>query len=175
MKAIVISTLALLFAISALSGEAKLIGNSYDFTLPDDVTFESKKNMEFYSFRWGTPPNIALFMLNKYPVPITPKALKPMSDMMEITLEDQLKEKLKATDVQKKRTELDLGPFKGTQIEFTLKTPNGLTLRQYMFILHDGEDTWSGQLTAHGKDDIAKAHMILKNAKKRISEPNGNE
>lgn len=173
MKQFTIAALAILVATSSFSEETNVVGKTYEFTIANDVIFESHEKMEFYTFKWGDAPHIALFMLSVNPAPLTPRALKPMADMMEVTFEDQITTHMDVSDIQKKRNEVDLGSFKGTQLEFVVTQPTGIAIRQYMLILHDGSHAWNGQLTANSTNDIARTHMIIKKAKKIANKTNG--
>jgi len=50
-----------------------------------------------------------------------------------------MKQQGRASEFKKKRTDVDHGPFKGTQLEFIIEATAGTTSHQYMFILHDGQ------------------------------------
>ena len=169
MKPIALMALTLCWATTAFSKD--VTGKTYCFTVPDDVTFKSHEKLEFYTFRWGKDKQLALFMLHVSPAPLPPGAIKPMVDVMEITFESQMKQQGQTADIEKKQTELDLGPFKGTQIEFIIKHTEGKTIRQYMFLLHDGSNVWNGQLTAPSANDIERARLIMKKAKRKPSTP----
>jgi hypothetical protein len=147
-------------------------GETYQFTVPDEVQFESRGGgIEHYTFRWGEAPDMALLMLHANPAPMTPRAIKPMADMMEITFEDQLAAEGRTEQINKERTEISFGPFEGVQLEFVIETAGDRTVRQYMFIVHDGSRAWNGQLTALNERDIEKAHAIMESATPIVEEP----
>lgn len=166
MKPIALMALTLCWATTGFSKD--VTGKTYRFTVPDDVTFKSHEKLEFYTFRWGTDKQLVVFMLNVNQTPLPLKAIKPMVELMEITFESTLKQQGQTAEFEKKQTELDLGPFKGTQIEFTIKHAEGKTIRQYTFLLHDGSNVWNGYLTttSTNDDDIKRAHLILKKTKR---------
>jgi ankyrin repeat protein/tetratricopeptide (TPR) repeat protein len=85
--------------------------------------------------------------------------------MIGTRFEDQMKKREDVTDVQKTREDITIGSFKGTQLGFTIKTKQGMSIKQYVFVLSDGRRTWNGQFTAHSEKDLEKAHLIIKNAK----------
>lgn len=163
MKRVIVIALALSTLVTASAGEA--VGKSYVFSLPDGVTYQSRGEMEFYTFRWGTAPQLALFMLNVNPVPLSTIATESMADTMERTFEEQMKAGGLATDIQKKKTKVILGSFKGTELEFVITHAGGIKVRQYIFVLHDGRRMWNGQLTAFSEADLKTAHTIIENAK----------
>ena len=86
-----------------------------------------------------------------------------MADMMEIAFEDQMSAQ-GINHIEKQRADLELGAFSGVQIMFTFDFEMGITFTQYMFILHDGNHLWIGQLTASDPADIEKAHSIITQA-----------
>jgi hypothetical protein len=139
---------------------------AYTFTFPQDVTFASRGDVEFYTFNWGEPPLSALLMLNVSPVPLAPREFRASADTLEGAFEAQMKELNGTAEIVKKRADVELGPFKGIEIEFTIKHSPEMITRQYMLLLHDGERAWNGQLTATSTHDIAKAHSIIGSAKR---------
>ena len=171
MKQIAIAGLVLAFTANSLVAASRVMGQTYSFMVPDHVIFESHQDMEFYTFRWGKAPHVALFMLNANPAPLTVRALKPMADMMAVTFEDQIKKQIALSDIQTERTELQIGPFEGIQIAFTMKQTSGDIMLQYMLILHDGDRAWNAQLTANTTNDILTAHAIMQTAEKIAKQP----
>jgi hypothetical protein len=163
MKYLTLITLGFCILISSVSAK-EVTGKTYRFTLPDEVRFESNEQHEFYSFHWGGPTNSALLMLHPNPAPISLRALKPMAEMMQVTFEDQMKAQGQASEIETKRSDLTLGDFQGVELEFTIKHDSGITIKQWIWILHDGTHAWNGQLTAHSAEDIGIAHKIIEHA-----------
>ena len=93
-----------------------------------------------------------------------------MVDMMAVTFEDQMSQQSNISDIQQTRHEVDLGPFTGTELEFVITHSAGLTIRQYIFVLHDGNRAWNGQLSANSTQDISRARMIMKSAQSTTNE-----
>ena len=141
-------------------------GKTYVFNIPDDVTFETKTDMEFYSFKWGKDASIALLMFYPYPTSTSEQMLKPMIELMEIGFEYQMKKMAGIKDIKKTKRDIKAGVFSGVEIEFAVVYGDGKIIEQYMFLVWDGDRAWSGQLTAPSTDDINKAHTILEKAKK---------
>lgn len=138
-------------------------GISLSFEIPEGVHFESKVEHEFYTFRWGTAPNNTLFMLHPHPAEMPFDALKPMADMMEVTLKDQLLKQGKFETVETQRHAIELGIFKGFEFESVITDASGLILTQYMFLLHDGERMWNAQISGLNSD-VQVARDILNQA-----------
>ena len=164
------------FLLSLLSAGAfakDVSGTSYDFTLPDDVTYETNADIEFYTFTWGAAPDLSLFMLNMNPAPVPASALESMATMMEKMLEAQISEQDGMTVIRTNRTPITCGVFKGYELAFVVSSKEGQTVNQYMFILHDGKRAWNGQLTASSDTAIEKARQIMSGAKAK--QPNGIE
>lgn len=165
MKQILTAVLIMFVSTALFAGETEVSGITYSFTIPENVIFESHDEMDIYTFRWGNAPHFAFFMLNVNPAQVSERALKPRAEMMEITFEDQMKKQGIVSDIQKKLTDIELGPFEGIELEFIITQPAGIAVRQYMFILHDGDQSWNGQLTASSENDIIRAHAIMEKAK----------
>lgn len=159
MKLIEIAVLILSTVTVSLADETNVTGKTYSFTIPSDVTFESKKGIEFYAFSWGTAPQLATLQLSG--TQITLKEFKSLTESMWSTV--------KNTGVggmtEAKRIPLDLGPFKGTDIHLTLKLPDGTTIDRSTLLLHDGSRCWEGRLTAFSSNDISRAYAIMMKAK----------
>lgn len=169
MKYLTLITLILCGTTNAFANEA--IGKTYRFTTPENVRFESNDEHEFYSFHWGEASKNALLMLYPNPVAMSVRTLKPMADMMEITFEDQMKSQGQAVEIKTERRELKLGVFEGVELEFTISHNTGITIKQWILILHDGTHIWNGQLTAHSAEDIEIAHKIIEQAARIESVP----
>ena len=99
------------------------------------------------------------------------RALKPMAEMMQVTFEDQMKAQGQASEIETKRSDLTLGDFQGVELEFTIKHSAGTTIKQWIWILHDGTHAWNGQLTAHSAGDMTIAHKIIEQATRIESTP----
>lgn len=134
---------------------------SLQFSIPEEVEFKSKEELEMYSFTWGEGTNTNLLILYPHPMPSPAKMVKPMADMMEISFEESLAEKSGLELVSTKREADRWGLFTGEQLAADLKSPDGFELTNYMFILHDGERIWNGQLSGADKTGIVQAVKIL--------------
>ena len=167
MKNIAVVTLGLLLAVPSFADETNVTGKTYSFTIPTDVTFESKKHIEFYTFSWGTAPQLATLQLSG--TQLTFEEFKSLTESMWRTVKNT-----KAGGMVKaKRIPLNLGPFKGTDLHLTLNLPGGTTLDRSTLLLHDGSRCWEGRLTAFSTNDIAKAYMIMKRAKRIANKTDG--
>jgi hypothetical protein len=162
----VLLTLAVI-GVTASCFAREVTGKSYTFDIPDNVKFEFKdSSMEFYTFNLGEPPDIGLFMLYASPMPMSEAMMKPMTDMMLVSFKEQMKKKPGMELVSSNQKPLDAGRFSGVEIEFILKADPGIEMKQYMFLLRDGDQGWNGQLTASSTNDLSVVKAILKSARK---------
>lgn len=157
--------LSFLFCIQqVLAAPVTVVGQSYQFMVPEGVSFESKKEHEFYTFRWGEAAKTQLLMIHPHPAPSSAKMLKPMADMMAISFEENLPAKESMKLVSSKREAIQLGLFSGEQLSFKIEGPNGIHVDQYIFLLHDGERVWNAQLSGMDEDGLKRAKAILSSA-----------
>ena len=68
--------------------------------------------------------------------------------------------------VSSNQKSVEVGCFEGVEIEFVLKAEQGIEMKQYMFLLRDGDQGWNGQLTSSSTNDLDVAMAILKSATK---------
>ena len=160
--ALILLALILLAATPALAKEAR--GKTYRFPVPKVVETEVQRGSDHYTFRWGESPKTALLMIHLSPIQYAPKTFKSMIDTTEANTTRLLKAQANVTDVTTTRTDVALGPFKGTQIEWVVQHKTGPPIRSCSFVLYDGVQIWTGQLTAHSAGDVTKAHALLKRA-----------
>lgn len=169
-KLLMLTVCAFVFCSSSFAKEVK--GKNLSFQIAEDTKFDSKDKHEFYTFTWqGKTPISTLFMMYPNPAPASKEMLKPMVDMMLVGFKTQIEKNKGMKLKSSKKREVTYGPFSGYEIEFVVNNEAApIDVKQYMFILFDGEKCWNAQLTSASQDDIKKAYDILKNAKK-ISEP----
>lgn len=158
--------LSVLFCLSHILGAApvEVVGQSYQFSIPEDVQFESKAEHEFYSFRWGQAESIQLLMLYPNPASSSAKMVKPMADMMAISFEDNLDADSGLSLSSSTRESVEFGPFVGEQLTFVLEADDGISVTQIVFVLHDGRRIWNGQLSGTSADGIERTKAILGSA-----------
>ena len=170
MKVLLLFVLGLAVGISCLAKDQEVKGETLSFQIKDGVKFENKtKNkMEFYSFEWGQPGT--MFMLYRNSAITSKDMLKPMTEIMSTAFKDQMKKQPGMEIKSFSNREVSLGIFSGTELEFVItNTQFGIEIKQYMFLLWDGNSCWSGQFSDSSAKDISTVYDILKNAK-RITE-----
>ena len=117
---------------------------------------------ELYSFTWDD----GSLMLSAQPAAIKPSMLKMMVGITETTFDKTMKKNSADMELAKKRTEVSYGTFKGTELAYTITTKKaGVTTRQVIYMLTDGERIWNGQVSVESDKDLAIARTILEKAK----------
>ncbi len=162
-------TCTLILSIVGLAIAKGVVGKSYDFSVPEAVTFEMNKQMEMYTFHLGVPPAFGLFILHVNPAPMPVAAIVPMVDIMTLAFKEQMEKQPGLELVSTDQKLVEVGLFKGTEVAFTVKHSAGM-MTQYIFVLFDGEKCWNGQLTGSGTNDVNVVYSILKSARKRPGE-----
>jgi len=152
--------------VAAAPPDAKVAtGRTYRFVLPKGVAADIQKNeiTDFCTFRWGKPPTSVLFMIHLTSIKYTPETFKSMVGIARENREGMAR---RSPDANAKltETEVNLGPFRGTQFELVRRDATGRIRWSCWLLLNDGKDIWQGQLTPRTAEDIAKAQAILKTA-----------
>lgn len=150
---------------------SSLHATSLTFTLPANATLEDKKHgdLQFYVIKLGDDRQPGLLMVSSSPAPITFEMLKPMAEMMRISVLGELKKQASLTVDESQTTTRDFaaGIWKGYEI--SLRTSAGdHQMSQLIFVLWDGESAWNGQFTG-SPDQAATAVEILSSAKKVVA------
>ena len=156
----------LLFSITAFSKDVE--GKTYRFTIPENAAFKYIEQLEMYDFQWHLPEGRSEFTFFRFnPTPSPFEDIYSVADLTGMKLENKLKQNEQITEAKQKKTEIDLGPFKGLEIEFLIQYEIGMTVKAYTLILHDGSHIWHGTLlSADSTNDLAQIHTILKTAKR---------
>ncbi len=160
-------TCTLILSIVGLAVAKDVVGKSYDFSVPEAVTFEMNEQVEMYTFHLGTPPAFGLFILHVNPAPMPAAAIGPMVDIMALAFKDQMEKQPSLELVSIDQKLVEVGLFKGTEVAFTVKHSAGMMM-QYIFVLFDGEKCWNGQLTGSGTNDLEQVYSILKSARRKV-------
>ena len=170
MVRIALVALALLAATPPPPKEA--VGKNYRFVLPKGVTADTQndKITDFYSFRWSKPPTSVLCMIHVTSIKYTPKTFKTMVGIARQNREGMAR-RTRNANAKLTETEVNLGPFRGTQFELVTRYTTGRTRWSCWLLLNDGKHIWQGQLGPHSAEDIRKAHAILKTATRIANQP----
>ena len=165
MKPIILIAWSLLVSAACFAGETNVVGSIFTYTIPDDMTFEARKS-NICTFQWVTGKNRGLLVLSSSSTSLSVKALKAQAAKTAVGLEAQHKKSGHFTEIDKRTTEIELGVFKGTELEMILKHGSSAAVRQYMYYLTDGTRGLQGQLICHHPEDQETAHAIIRSAKR---------
>ena len=157
--------MALITIFYVLSGCRRTSNVSSMFSVPDGVTYENKVP-EFHSFHWNDGNDTALFMISPHPAGLSESMVSWMADQTANQFEPVIKDINGVESFIKKSSDISAGKFTGRLIDFLLKTKDGKTFRQCIYVLWDGERVWQGQLTGPKDSDIEMVHRILESRKK---------
>lgn len=157
MKSSIIPLLCLSFSLLSPLLAAEHNGKSLVFNLPEGAKFEDKarEKGEFYSITLQKEPgNFGLLMIHDSPVPGSKEMLKPMAEMMRVSIEQAMKEnkELALKDTKTTSKEIEKGIWTGYEIQFTGTPAAGPKLLQLMYVLWDGKRMWNAQFTGQEKD-----------------------
>ena len=95
----------------------------------------------------------------------TPAKLKEQADTWQQRLAEEFAKSF--TVVENNRRDVQIGSFKGGEVEFVLEHESGHTLRQVHYMLADGTHALHAQLTGHAEQDRERAYAIIKSVKRR--------
>jgi hypothetical protein len=114
-------------------------------------------------------------MLSAKPVIAVPSTPESMPDEFDDMYRDQMA-RIGANIISKERKPLKKGLFSGTEVVYALVDKGGDASMQYILLMTDGTQLWSGQLTTADTNDIKHVYYILENAEKRTDDVivNGN-
>ena len=162
-KLIAICTIA---AISQFVSAKEVIGKSYKFDIPKDVTFKSQNNIDLYTFNWGKSSSIVL--TTPLPKGSTQKSMAPFVDMTSSMMEDQFNSmKNVFTKFTKSTNKISFGKFTGTEVKFELTPKAGPVIYTSVIIVWDGESIWNATVTSPEVDAVKRAQTILNSMTKK--------
>ena len=139
--------------------------NQLVYTIPENVEVE-KKERDFTTFTWKNKNNFNLLMIYPFPVSTPVSNIPVLADTMQKSFEQEMAKNNNEKIVKQKKTDVEIGSFKGVEISFTLnKKGNGKPIYQKIYLFAVGQKIYNGQLTATTEEDINVANEIIKSSK----------
>ncbi|MCM8535611.1 MAG: hypothetical protein NE334_06720 [Lentisphaeraceae bacterium] len=157
MKKLSILIFSLLFSAQLSAKEVTIGGIRLD--VPDFMEMKVLR-AGFHSFSWGKGMLKAQFMFYQYPVNIELDKMDGMMKTMSASFKKQMMKHGNINIVAEDKKKVAYGSLRGIELHFTLNA--GMKdFYQSMIIFSDGTKTYSGQLTAHTKEQVDTARRVL--------------
>lgn len=173
MKHIVLAVFVFSTVAASRAEETNVVGTTYSFTIPTDVTFKSETHMEFYTFKWGNAPRESLLQLSRLSKMLSTQEFESLEHSLKQSLAPLSMLRGRTRSPETERHNLRLGPFTGYEYLTSYPLPDGSTLLRSVLRLNDPNCTWTGRITGYAATDIARAHSIMTHAKKITNKTNG--